>query len=96
MAKLINIAADADALRLDRHHYQAFIGILTAQGAWQVGGVRFQMADALNMKNTRGSAIKRYKKEEDLLHLRHLLILNQSKLDLATLLFPLFPLSLPL
>lgn len=31
MAKLINIAADADALRLDRHHYQAFIGILTGQ-----------------------------------------------------------------
>lgn len=92
MAKLINIAADADALRLDGHHYQAFIGILMGG---QAGG-RFQMAVALNMKNTQG------KKEEDLVHLssrnapRHLLILNQSKLNLATLSLPSLSLSLPL
>lgn len=60
MAKLINIAADA-AQRLDRHHYQGFIGILSAGGCAVKRRrgrekERFQMADALNMKkNTRGS-----------------------------------------
>lgn len=99
MAKLINIAADA-AQRLDRHHYQGFIGILSA-GSCPKGGVaeRFQMADALNMKkNTRGSekGIKaRGGKEPCASHspahllagpaLRQLLILNQSKLKLTPL-----------
>lgn len=44
MAKLINIAADA-AQRLDRHHYQGFIGILSAWASAVKGGVAGRQGD---------------------------------------------------